>query len=87
MLLFIAQHQVWIAPVPEGVDPVEKVEPVVGIIDRLLADSVDMEAARLQVNEMLKSLSQIEWWGRFEELVSGESEFAGEIRLPAGLHD
>jgi hypothetical protein len=29
---------------------------------------------------MLKSFSQIEWWGQFDELLSGESEFAREIR-------
>jgi hypothetical protein len=80
MLLFIARHQVWLAPGPEGVDPIEKAAQVEKIIDDLLADNIDMDTARISINEVLKSFSQFEWWGPFEELVSGESEFAREIR-------
>ena len=80
MLLFIAQHQVWIAPGPEGIDPVEKVGQVENIIDELLSDKIDLEAARIEINNLLKGFSQIEWWGQFEELISGESEFAREVR-------
>jgi len=80
MLLFITQHQVWIAPCPQGIDPNEKVGQVEKIIDDLLADKIDMEAARIEINEVLESFSQIEWWGKFEELVSEQGEFAREIR-------
>jgi len=80
MFLFIAQNQVWIAPGPAGVDPVERVIEVEKIIDKVLADEIDMEAARTEINDALKACSQIEWWGHFEDLVSGESDFAREIR-------
>ena len=41
---------------------------------------VDLEQARPQLNELLHTFTQIEWWGQFEELVSGEGEFAGAVR-------
>ena len=44
------------------------------------ADKLDMEASRIEINRVLKSFSQLESWGRFEEPVLGESEFAREIR-------
>jgi hypothetical protein len=52
-----------------------------------------MEQARLQINERLRTFSQIEWWGQFEELASGQSEFPEAIRkwyrelIEAGVED
>ena len=80
MLLFIAQHQVWLGPGPEGVDPARKVVQVGSIISHFLTGRINLETARLQINSVLKGFSQIEWLGQFEELVSGEREFAREVR-------
>lgn len=76
----IAQHQVFLAPGPQGVDPVEKVEQLENLIDELSADKIEIEAARIEINRVLTSFSLIEWWGQFEELVSSESDFAREVR-------
>jgi hypothetical protein len=38
------------------------------------------DSVREQLNEMLKGYAQIEWWGRFGELLSGNSGFAKQIR-------
>jgi hypothetical protein len=80
MLLFIAQYQVWLGPGPVGVDPARKVAQVGSIISHFITDRIDLETARLQINAVLKLFSQIEWWGQFKELVSGEGEFERGLR-------
>lgn len=50
------------------------------MIARLQAGKIDMEQARPQINELLQGLSQMEWWGRANELLAGDSNFACELR-------
>ena len=39
-----------------------------------------MREARLQINELLRMFSQIEWWGQAAELLTGDGDFARELR-------
>lgn len=42
--------------------------------------SVPIDEAMQRLNEQFKNLVQVAWWGRYEEIRSGESDFARDIR-------
>ena len=80
LLAFIARYQAWIGA-PEGSEgPAKKAEQVQRVIARLQAQETDTEQARPQINELLLTFSQIEWWGHADELLAGDGDFALELR-------
>ena len=73
LFAFIVHHQAWIGAPEADTAPAERAEQV-------QAQEIDMEQARLQINELLRTFSQIEWWGRADELLAGDGDFARELR-------
>jgi hypothetical protein len=50
------------------------------IITSLQSKKVDLETARLKLNELLKGRVQTSWWGPFDNLLDGQGKFARETR-------
>lgn len=80
LLSFIAHYQAWIGAPEASMAPAERAGQVQSTIARAQAGEIDMEQARLRINGLLRGFSQIEWWGRADELLSGDSDFARELR-------
>jgi len=77
---FIARYQAWIGAPECSEVTAKKAEQVQRVIARLQAEEIDMEQARLQINELLHNFSQIECWGHADELLTSSSDFARELR-------
>lgn len=80
LLQFVETHLVFLNPGPVSMDPAEVAEAVRAAIERIRAGTLDMESGRVEANIQLRSFSQIEWWGKFSELLHEDTEFAVLVR-------
>jgi hypothetical protein len=55
--------------------------------EALLQNSSNLEEARKAVAEALGPVLSFDWLGSFEELISGDSEFARDVRIGFWEHD
>jgi hypothetical protein len=77
---FLANYFVVLSPGRCDLDH-EKVFNEVGLIVKDLAEGKDNKEASIQkINKAAQHFSQIEWIGEMEDLTSGSSEFAKELR-------
>ena len=79
MVVFITQYlPLWCAG-PDCSDH-SAVTGSAGKILSVLEKDGASDSVREQLNEVLKGYAQIEWWGRFCELLSGNSVFSKQVR-------
>jgi hypothetical protein len=79
VLEYIGEHLPYLIGPSEG-NPLQVEAKVKGIISRLNEGSLDDVAATEALNIVLKDYSQITWWGPVEDLLSGTSEYARDLR-------
>ncbi|NLS90879.1 MAG: hypothetical protein GXX96_01660 [Planctomycetaceae bacterium] len=80
LLEYVKTHLVFLNPGPATMDPAKVAASVQETIERIETGMLDMRADQAQVNLQLQSFSQIEWWGKFSELLDGDTEFARRVR-------
>ncbi len=79
-MLELARYLCWMFPITEDDhDPILFRENG-KIIDALVAKQFDLEKGKELINDLLEGSLQVSWWGEVKELISGESEFAKEMR-------
>jgi hypothetical protein len=78
---FIALDLTFYLPGSKSEASLERVLEDVGkIVSRFRKSEIEHETARLALNDALKGLSQIEWWGTRADLFSGDGKFARDVR-------
>ena len=80
LLQFVETHLAFLNPGPVSMDPAKVLEAVRATIERIRAGTLDMETGRVEANIQLQSFSQIEWWGKFSELLHKDAEFPVRVR-------
>lgn len=50
------------------------------VLEKMGKGSISDSDALEQLNKLLARIDQIEWWGSFEDLVTGDSEYAKHVR-------
>ena len=77
LISFIRDYLAWWHPAPSSLEPDEIAAEVQAIVD---AESADLEKMVSHLNESMRNMWQIEWTGRFQDLLEGEGEFPEKIR-------
>ena len=80
MFDFVGRVLSWWQPGPSSDDETEIANGVREIISTVSSGSNSAEALRVALNDHMRHLWQIPWWGTFADLATGPSEFAVEIR-------
>lgn len=80
LLTYLKKHLTFLSSGPSFVDPGR----VSGQVEKMLG-GVSVEALTsgdklIQLNDVLKGFSQIEWVGQFSDLLSGTGEFPAKVR-------
>jgi hypothetical protein len=79
MLEFVTDVFPFSPPGPNGSDELAVVREVKRIIEQLLAGQLSGEGGRELLNRALQHYSQIEWWGTFDALCSGQHLYAQKV--------
>ena len=77
---FLADYFVVLAPGPADQDHEKVFVQVAQIIKELAAQKIQKEEAIAKVNKTARNFSQLEWIGSLEDLETGNSPFAVELR-------
>lgn len=62
-----------------GSPDVEKLESVRGFLEKVSVEKFDQSTVD-ELNKLNRGVEQIQWFGQFQELLSGETEFAQGLR-------
>lgn len=79
LLAFVAEDLCFAPHGLAGSDPFEITDKVREVIVRVRTDEMDGEEGRIEVNEILRNFSQIEWWGIFADLRSAQHPYAAIV--------
>ena len=80
MVKFIEEYFCWYHPGPSGSAPEQIAAEVQRIIRQGREDKIDGEELRTRLNDYMRNMWQIAWWGTFDELCQGKAEFARDER-------
>jgi hypothetical protein len=76
---FISQHLPFWYVNPAAPDADRVAAELGRVLGQFAEQPLIAETARAQANYILSGSAQIAWWGRFGELASAETEFAGQV--------
>lgn len=79
MLEFISSVLPFSPPGQSNRDPLAVAVEVEAVTKQLKSNGIDQEVARKKLNRILKSFSQIEWVGTFQDLKGGQSPYARKL--------
>ncbi len=79
MLEFISSVLPFSPPGPSSRDHLAVAAEVGAVAKQLKSNEVEQEVARKKLNRILKSFSQIEWLGTFQDLRGGQSPYARKL--------
>lgn len=79
LLDFIAAVLPFSPPGPASMDHALTAKKVKEIVEQVRSGDSDLNVSRAELNDVLKRYSQIEWFGTFEELRSGESDYSKKV--------
>jgi hypothetical protein len=82
MLHFVRDYMSWWNPAPSSMTPEEIAEQVQSIVE---AGSDALAKLRDDLNESMRNMWHIEWWGQFKELCESADEFPLKVR--ASFHE
>jgi hypothetical protein len=82
MLDYVKRHLTFMNPGLSSIDPgrvAHEVQELVKSLGQNPSAEV-LETARLPLNHILQTFSQVEWWGAFEDLLQGDHSYATKVR-------
>ncbi|WP_404296465.1 hypothetical protein [Halomonas sp.] len=79
MLDHIVEVLPFCPPGPCTSDPFQQQQAVRELITSLHQGKLQDDIAIVEINKVLRSFSQIEWWGTYDELIQGSSAFAQRV--------
>jgi hypothetical protein len=82
LLDYVKRHLTFVAPGRSDIDPGRVVRDTQNLIDAMGSEPVldVFEAQRLELNKILRTFSQVEWWGTFGDLLQGNHPYAKQVR-------
>lgn len=81
MLAFLEQHLAFLEPGVEGrEDAFELHDACKSVVGAVRNESLPLRVAMTRLNHLVRGLSVIKWWGRMEDLLTGEEAFPCEVR-------
>lgn len=80
-LAFLHEHLVFLDPGIHGRgDALALHDACKAVLDTVKNDSLPLRIAMARLNHLVRGLSVIKWWGRMEDLLTGDESFACEVR-------
>jgi len=80
MVKFVEDYLAWWHPAPSSM----KEEQIAAEVKRIIAEGrkekIDGETLRTRLNEFMRNMWQIAWWGTFDELCNAKDKFPREVR-------
>jgi hypothetical protein len=81
MLAFLHAHLAFLDPSIDGrADAFDLHNACKSVVDAARSDSLPLRVAITRLNHLVRGLSVIKWWGRMEDLLTGEEAFPCEMR-------
>jgi len=80
MVKFVEDYFCWVHPAPSSMDAKDIAAEVKRIIRQGREERIGGEELRARLNDFMRNMWQIQWWGTFQELCSGGDDFALELR-------